>query len=847
MKKETTLTLRQPAFLIGIGLIALSAGIFLIPWLFNFGNDEDSNLGIFILNYIISIVYFMIVLNVVLPKFNINNLRDNVEYGFIHMVLCLISAFSLNRIVPVFEESTLWLQYVLVIQSILLIMSHFVKSFSPLVRFIYWVMLGVMFSLFLYFAAYIAPIYVLSLVLLPGFGVSLHAFVPLMIVTMLLFFLSREDNRNRQNIMAFSMGIVVSVLFIAGYVYYWDKADRIIVNATNKSLMDEKNDLPEWCVIAQELPKNSFSEKILKTSIVYSVPENDWLWFDFNFPGRGFDEVRRHDPLVMISCFILGKPNITDDQKIKILESMYDSRHQAQERLWSGENLQTRNILTNVRLYPSLRMSYTEKFITVRNNGNVKRWNNSEEAIYTFHLPEGAIVTSLSLWINGKEEKAVLTEKNKADTAYRTIVGVESHDPSLVRWQEGNTVSVRVFPCTPKEDRRFKIGFTTPLRAEDNKIIYDNIWFDGPSSVYARESIRIQTMDDVSTVEMPSGFKSDVEEGNSWTYNGMYKQDWSIKIPATPVVSNAFSFDGKSYSINEYSRTYEGFNPQNVFIDVNKQWTRNEWDRVIRYASGKDVYVYLRKKIRVTPENESKLFGQLTKNNFSVFPLYEIQDPENSLLITKGTTASPNLSDLNDSDFALKLRNYVSSHGKIRLFNLNSELSPYMKTLKELRVFSYDSGDMNYLGNLISDKKFVVCQENQNTVVINDSAIKITESDGETVSNAPDHLMRLFSYNNVMYMIGTKYFDSTAFDQAIVDKAYKAYVVSPVTSLVVLETQEDYDRFKIADKGNSLKNASMKSSGSVPEPHEWLLIAILAGTVAFLYYKRKKSSAIHNF
>jgi hypothetical protein len=75
-----------------------------------------------------------------------------------------------------------------------------------------------------------------------------------------------------------------------------------------------------------------------------------------------------------------------------------------------------------------------------------------------------------------------------------------------------------------------------------------------------------------------------------------------------------------------------------------------------------------------------------------------------------------------------------------------------------------------------------------------------------------------------------------------VDKAYKAYVVSPVTSLVVLETKQDYERFGIKDDGVSLKNASMKSSGAVPEPHEWLLIIILAGAAAYLTMKRKNAT-----
>jgi hypothetical protein len=66
-----------------------------------------------------------------------------------------------------------------------------------------------------------------------------------------------------------------------------------------------------------------------------------------------------------------------------------------------------------------------------------------------------------------------------------------------------------------------------------------------------------------------------------------------------------------------------------------------------------------------------------------------------------------------------------------------------------------------------------------------------------------------------------------------VDEAATAYVVSPVSSLVVLETKEDYERFGIKDKDNSLHNATKNSSGAVPEPHEWALIIVFLLFIAF--------------
>src|SRR5436305_5523411 len=47
-------------------------------------------------------------------------------------------------------------------------------------------------------------------------------------------------------------------------------------------------------------------------------------------------------------------------------------------------------------------------------------------------------------------------------------------------------VSARIFPCTTQEDRRFKIGFTSPLRSFSH-LLYENISFEGPSPEDATE------------------------------------------------------------------------------------------------------------------------------------------------------------------------------------------------------------------------------------------------------------------------------------------------------------------------------------------------------------------------
>jgi hypothetical protein len=88
--------------------------------------------------------------------------------------------------------------------------------------------------------------------------------------------------------------------------------------------------------------------------------------------------------------------------------------------------------------------------------------------------------------------------------------------------------------------------------------------------------------------------------------------------------------------------------------------------------------------------------------------------------------------------------------------------------------------------------------------------------------------------------VGAHYFSDDFVNDALVDQAAAAYVVSPVSSLIVLETKRDYERFDIADRENSLHNAAKQSSGAVPEPHEWALIILFIAFVAYTTLRRVK-------
>ncbi|HEY8895865.1 MAG TPA: hypothetical protein VIM79_13660, partial [Niastella sp.] len=169
-------------------------------------------------------------------------------------------------------------------------------------------------------------------------------------------------------------------------------------------------------------------------------------------------------------------------------------------------------------------------------------------------------------------------------------------------------------------------------------------------------------------------------------------------------------------------------------------------------------------------------------------------------------------------------------------------LSPYLKSLKEYRAFRYLHGMTGDLKDLVTKQQFIRDEENEDQVIIDNAELAIVQDSCTQSSAAPDHLMRLFAYNHIMRKMGPRFTEEQKDADELITEAQKAYVVSPVSSMVVLETQDDYKRFNIKDSRNSLKNASMKSKGAVPEPHEWALIIIACFVLLYIKFHPVKKN-----
>lgn len=819
-------------YLIGLVLVIISFLSFCLPLFVNMTKEDTS--GSFIVHYAFAAGYFI----ALWATGRLRTGREGLMPLFLFLILFLISAFSLNRDMTVFEELVPWFAIVLAVLCINYILFKLFDRFSRWLQHTMVVLLGVAAIVFTYMSFYTVPLYLVGIIASFALGISLHSFVPLLFLMFTIKLMRKITRENKSLWISFAGGGVAVLVYAISFVVQWGQVTQSINITYRKAGVTESNGLPGWIAVSQHTSQGWITERALKTDLVYSTSADMGQWDNlfWRMPSRNFWETKKHDPLVMMASFFAGKPNLADEDRIKILESIYDSRYQAQERLWSGDDLFTEHVATAVRIWPQFGISYTEKNIIVTNAALQERWRgNQQEGIYTFHLPEGAVITALSLWIEGQEAKGILTSKAKADSAYKTIVGYERRDPSVVHWQEGNTVSVRVFPVLAGRSRKFKLGITAPLIKQNNKLVYENIWFDGPATHNATEEVELNFQQAPRDLVTPAVFSSNGQQ--SWKRSGKYQPDWKIQLSEQPLATDAFCFDGKTYTVHPYHPQRMAFDPQTVYLDINRSWSRSEFEMVYDLVKDKRIFVYYNGLKQLTPENKEQLFEQLQETQFSLFPLFDIKDPATALLISKNRDASPNLGDLTDSRYLEQLKTYLSANGRVRLFNIGHQLSPYLKSLKEYRVFSYEHGEPAQLKELLEKKVFAQPVENDQQIIIDDAGMMLRQQEGTIPATAPDHLMRLFAYNHIMQKTGSGLLMEKPVEDELVQEAVKAYVVSPVSSLVVLETQKDYDRFNIENSKNSLQNASLQSKGAVPEPHEWALIIIAVLVILTIKFK----------
>jgi hypothetical protein len=108
-------------------------------------------------------------------------------------------------------------------------------------------------------------------------------------------------------------------------------------------------------------------------------------------------------------------------------------------------------------------VGYMEWTLVFRNESDVQR-----EARTEVQLPPGAVVSRLTLWVNGEEREAAFAGRGKVREAYQSVAIRQRRDPVLVTTAGRDRILVQCFPVPPvKGEMKIRFGITLPLVLED--------------------------------------------------------------------------------------------------------------------------------------------------------------------------------------------------------------------------------------------------------------------------------------------------------------------------------------------------------------------------------------------
>lgn len=221
-----------------------------------------------------------------------------------------------------------------------------------------------------------------------------------------------------------------------------------------------------------------------------------------------------------------------------------------------------------------------------------------------------------------------------------------------------------------------------------------------------------------------------------------------------------------------------------------------------------------------------------------MFPFFKLPDVS-VLVVTKTAAHTPALKQLQESGAYKALKARAAAEVRPALYLLGDRPDLYLRSLRELRQFRYDHGSMQRLSELMQAGLYAADEENDHRIVLHDAQLLIEQGPCTNSEQAPDHLMRLYYYNQLMRQGGPALLaNDSAVDSSWLAMAEQAHMVSPVSSLLVLETKADYERFDLKKDQQGLDNAKLQSTGAVPEPHEWAMIVLLC-LVLLGYYRLK--------
>jgi TonB family protein len=128
------------------------------------------------------------------------------------------------------------------------------------------------------------------------------------------------------------------------------------------------------------------------------------------------------------------------------------------------EELKLHKLAVNVTTRPGTVQSHLTMEVATAAEGQ-------SEAVIRMPVPRGAAVTEAVLWVNDKPMRGAFVERQRAQNIYTSIV-TRRRDPALVTWDGPGWVAVSIFPLLKNQPRRLELQWIEPAADDAGRVVY---------------------------------------------------------------------------------------------------------------------------------------------------------------------------------------------------------------------------------------------------------------------------------------------------------------------------------------------------------------------------------------
>lgn len=221
--------------------------------------------------------------------------------------------------------------------------------------------------------------------------------------------------------------------------------------------------------------------------------------------------------IIVALCIILVFSNVDTKSQIRT------TREIPSLKIKNGDGQQNKVILADLKIAVVIFGNIAKTTMTMVFDNKT---NRDLEGELTFPMPEGVSVSGYALDINGKLRQAVPVDKNKGTEVFESIE-TRRIDPGLLEKVEGNNFRTRIYPLPANGKRTVQISYSENLTTTSDQARYYHLPlnYSSPIENFALDIHVFQNTDKPDFTEKPDGSLAFSQHNSNYTAS-LHKQQF---------------------------------------------------------------------------------------------------------------------------------------------------------------------------------------------------------------------------------------------------------------------------------------------------------------------------------